>query len=167
MLRRQQTPTQLAAQLLNCGTMDIDFIIQAEAAFDVDLYLRERPDWGGTWDANSVIDRIFNLALDEANFDWDRWGDKVEIYCNCIDSHLSVDGEEMYSKEDIEAAIKRLRILDGDLAQCSECKFGFWKNGEIYTYLSDEGITVSDEELETAEKFICEECEWDANHSSD
>lgn len=85
--------------ILNCGYADVDYIMELFEDFDVEY---SDIDYSSN-DANDVIRQIFEQALLK-HADWDQndnRGFDVSIYTNCLDSHLNIDGEEVYDKDDI------------------------------------------------------------------
>ena len=81
--------------MLNCGYRDVDFICEELDTFHVDI---GDIDIENIKDANSLIYQIYVLAL--ANVGLDDY-DGVSIFTNCLDSHLHINGQEMYSYEDL------------------------------------------------------------------
>lgn len=92
--------TLILTNVLNCGYMDIDFIIQLLDDFEVEI---DDIEWKE--DANSVIHQIFDTALNNAGFDFDL---DYSIYTNYLDSHLYVEGEEINDISELKEAVKKL-----------------------------------------------------------
>jgi len=86
---------KLLAHILNCGYMDIDFILDLLVNFNVDYLDIE---WNGK-DANEIIEYIYQLAISNADINEEKH--EISIYTNCLDSHLYIDGEEIYSFEEL------------------------------------------------------------------
>jgi hypothetical protein len=87
---------QLLAHILNCGYMDMDYILELFENFDVEYdEINFEP-----MQANEVIYQILDTAVTKAGIDQDKH--KVSIYTNCLDSHLHIDDEEVYSKADLD-----------------------------------------------------------------
>ena len=99
----------ILADILNCGSMDIDFLEKELDAFEVtdDIDFRSIITEGG--DFNRVMHEVFVTALSKCGIDVysDIWADKIEIFCNCLDSHLSIHSEDggfasVYDLDDIK-----------------------------------------------------------------
>ena len=97
--------TNMLSELLNCGYADIEYIAELEESFDVDVDLRELLSEYGNLDANTVINVIFETALQNADFDWNESDNKVSIFTNCLDSHLSINNEEVYNFDELKEAL--------------------------------------------------------------
>lgn len=88
---------KLLAHILDCGYADIDFILDLLVSFDIDY---SDIEWNGK-DANEIIYEILDMAVDHADLDRDKH--EVEIYTNCLDSHLYIDSEEVHSLDELVA----------------------------------------------------------------
>lgn len=88
---------QLLAHILDCGYMDIDFILDLLVSFDIDF---TQIEWSGK-DANDIIYEILDMAVDHADLDRDKH--EINIYTNCLDSHLYIDNEEVHSIDELIA----------------------------------------------------------------
>lgn len=96
------TLTILLAEILECGYADVSFIEKELEAFNVevdDLGIEEMKA-NGTLTANELIYQIYQTVVDRHSISEDR----VSIITNCLDSHLNIDSEEMYSEEDVRLA---------------------------------------------------------------
>lgn len=91
--------TMILAEMLSCGYADIDEIEKLLVSFEVD---ESEIDWRER-NANEIIDSIFNKSLIklDINLNDNNWSKRVSIYTNCLDSHLYIDNEEVFSAEDI------------------------------------------------------------------
>jgi hypothetical protein len=103
---------KILSQILECGIYDIDYILHLEDMFgemNWEYVLSERIN------ANMAISHIFADAVgvashslkDELCIELHELEEKVEIYCNALDSHLYIkskdgDYEEMYNIEQIK-----------------------------------------------------------------
>lgn len=114
----------LLQELLNCGYLDLQFIDRIINHFEVDISecLERIREWTDKIVANDIIYQILNDAvlnvieeLEIQDFDYDR---NVQIYTNCIDSHLEIkmldgDWQEAYNKNDLIEILKQfLRCED-------------------------------------------------------
>ncbi|MDA3780319.1 MAG: hypothetical protein PF487_08920 [Bacteroidales bacterium] len=97
--------TALLTEFLDCGYADIDFLEKEMKDFDVEI---EDIEIESDDNFNLLIEKVYVAALQK--FDVDRfdeeWEDRITIFTNCLDSHLTIDDEEMYSSEDISNFLK-------------------------------------------------------------
>ena len=111
---------KLMCALLECGSLDIEFIDKAMDDFDVEpgdiIEAITESDFGPTT-ANTIIYYIFRLAVDAAIAEVEAAdnlldGDtNVSIFTNCLDSHLSIRDKEdnwceMYNYDQIVEFLK-------------------------------------------------------------
>ena len=87
----------IAQQVLGCGSLDLPYLDNLIESFDVDLEdyeLRQAIQETDT-PFNWIVNLVFFQALTDAEIDYnsDFWESKIEIYCNYIDSHLSLDND--------------------------------------------------------------------------
>jgi hypothetical protein len=86
--------------ILDCGYADVDYIEELLGEFDLEI---SDIEWKGN-SANQIIRQIFEEALLQHEIDTSspEWEGRINIYTNCLDSHLYIDDEEMYSAQDIQ-----------------------------------------------------------------
>lgn len=87
---------EVLAHILNCGYLDVQFLFDEITSYDVDFH---DLDFSGG-DLNGVLSQVYKIALchygiDENNYD-------INIYTNCLDSHLYVNNEPIHSSEDLK-----------------------------------------------------------------
>lgn len=88
--------TILLAHLLNCGYRDITLFEKELDNFkvdieDLDIEDDERPT------LNDLLYRLYDTVVRRHNIDEER----VSIFTNCMDSHLNIDNNEMYTEQDV------------------------------------------------------------------
>lgn len=96
-----KSTTILLAQILSCGYADIDFIDTEMDSFSVDVDDLDIDEMiqGGYLSANSILEKIYLTVVNRHEIDESRYS----IFTNCLDSHLNIDNEEMYSESDVIA----------------------------------------------------------------
>jgi hypothetical protein len=108
----KQSPEQLLARILNCGSADIPYILELEEGFDVDINIDNLKE-EGLLNANSIIQNIFEQALDNAanELGIELINDNYQIFTNCLDSHLHIQSKndwlEVYSYSELVEALKQ------------------------------------------------------------
>jgi hypothetical protein len=90
-------PNELLAYILNCGTSDTSFICELFDDFGVRL---QDIDFTESVEVNEIIRQIFEIALVDAEID--KKEHECSMFVNVRDSHLTVDGEKIHNKEDLE-----------------------------------------------------------------
>ena len=117
--------TQLLQALTGGGSMDIDWLESNLEEYKLDAYdvVSRAKSWTSDFDINTLIDAMFLVLLEEHDIEQEPEDEsyKVEIFCNCIDSHLNfeIDGEwtEIYDLNDLEKVkekIEKKRTLSFD-----------------------------------------------------
>lgn len=93
--------TTLLTEFLDCGYADIDFLETTMKDFNVNI---EDIEIESDYNLNLIIEKVYVAALDKFNVDPfdEEWDDRISIYTNYLDSHLSIDGEEIYSYDDLK-----------------------------------------------------------------
>lgn len=94
--------TILLAQLLSCGYADITFFESEMDDFGVEVDDLDVQDWqdnyGTAPSLNDLLGKMYEVVCERHNISEDRYS----IFTNCLDSHLHIDGEEMYSEADVK-----------------------------------------------------------------
>jgi hypothetical protein len=104
--------TMILAEMLGCGYADIDEIEKLLISFEVD---ESEIDWRER-NANEIIDSIFNKSLIklDINLNDNNWSKRVSIYTNCLDSHLYIDNQEVFSAEEIRELLSKEKESEED-----------------------------------------------------
>lgn len=105
----------LFAEFFEIGTLDMLFIERELKNFEVAIQdVRDKmselgyyfKSTGGDF-VNALLFGLYRVVVDEAEINEDEID--VNIYTNCIDSHLTVDGESIYNKEDLDRVVKEFK----------------------------------------------------------
>jgi hypothetical protein len=112
--------THILSELLGCGIMDIEFLVKKIKEFKVDVEEAVSfmvNDIDNSFEFNNLIYRVFETAvincvhqLNIKDFDYNC----MDIYCNYMDSHLSLidDGEyiEVHDYNECLATLKSIYL---------------------------------------------------------
>lgn len=93
--------TKLLTALLDCGYADVTYFCELLEDFDIEyseLGIDELIEDGIRPTVNALIFNAFRIVCERHNIDEERY----RIFTNCLDSHLNIDGEEMYSEQDVK-----------------------------------------------------------------
>ncbi len=95
--------TILLSQLLRCGYADITFFENELDNFNVEINDLEIENWqsgtGSNPTLNDLIYELYRIVCERHGIEEGRYS----IFTNCLDSHLSIDNEEMYCEDDVKA----------------------------------------------------------------
>jgi hypothetical protein len=104
--------TILLSQLLKCGYADITFFEKELDDFKVEIddldidNLEEQT--GETPTLNTLLYELYRIVCERHGIEEDRYS----IFVNCMDSHLSIDGDEMYTDADVSE--KKIEEVEED-----------------------------------------------------
>ena len=94
----------IAATILKCGILDINFLDTEINSYESDLTdIIKALDY--PFDFNSVIGELYNQAITNANLDREKHN--ISIFTNYLDSHLHIDGNEVSCLDDIREIAKQ------------------------------------------------------------
>jgi hypothetical protein len=104
------TRINLLSHLLKCGYSDYLFLERKMKDFDVELddlldYVNEL--YRDKYDVNCYIGGVHEVALQNAGAYKDGMDLKIRTYYNYLDSHLTVEGEAMYTYQDIVDVVNK------------------------------------------------------------
>lgn len=115
------TPNDILAGVFAWGYGDIDDLCKQFDAFEVDpcdvgerleknSYVNSLDQLTSANGVNMIHDAIFDVALNNAGFDWNEHDERTDRFLNCLDSHLYINDEEVYNFDELKAAVRNLDI---------------------------------------------------------
>lgn len=107
----KRSAAKLAAELLYCGYLDIEFLLSVEEAFDTSVDYQDLLETYDKVDVNSLIDAIYYEALYKVSSEFQIPLEDIEfeIYTNCIDSSLSI--KDIHGEWQLVTDISELRDI--------------------------------------------------------
>lgn len=95
---------ELIKNALDCSEIELNYLQDLFERFEIDpVYIDE---WT---DLNTVINQLFEISVHGLKIDDSK---NINIYCNNLSSHLSIDDQNIFDIEDLRAFSKITEELD-------------------------------------------------------